>query len=361
MTNEPVVLITGSSGLIGSRLIERMPRGWRLIGFDREGPPIPPVEAECVPVDLLHDESVDRALERVAFAYGERLASVVHLAAYYDFSGEDSPLYDDLTVRGTERLLGSLRRHGFDVEQFLFSSTMLVHAPCALGERITEDSPIEAKWAYPESKVRAERTIREHRGSIPALMLRIAGVYDDECRSIPIAHQIRRIDEKRLTAHVFPGDVRCGQSFVHLDDVVEAVIRAIELRAGLPDEAAALIGESETMSYEDLQRTLARLLHGEEDWETREIAKPLAEVGAWLQDNIPFGEEPFIKPWMIGMADDHYALDTGRAERLLGWRPRRSLRATLPKMVASLRRDPARWLRENGFEEAAKEAAGKSE
>jgi nucleoside-diphosphate-sugar epimerase len=74
--------------------------------------------------------------------HGEQIASVVHLAAYYDFSGEPSPKYDEVTVRGTERLLRAFQ--AFHIEQFIFSSTMLVHAPSEPGQRINEYWPIEA-------------------------------------------------------------------------------------------------------------------------------------------------------------------------------------------------------------------------
>ena len=92
-------------------------------------------------MDLTSDDSVWEAFERVRYAYGDRIACVVHLAAYYDFSGEPSPLYDKITVRGTERLLRGLQ--GFRVGQFVFSSTMLVHAPTEPGRPINEDGPLE--------------------------------------------------------------------------------------------------------------------------------------------------------------------------------------------------------------------------
>jgi len=219
MANDPI-LVTGSSGLIGSATIRRLADGHSLVGFDREGSPHPPRAAECVCVDLTSDESVRDGMERVRYAYGHRIASVVHLAAYYDFSGEPSPLYEQITVRGTERLLRALE--GFDVAQFVFSSSMLVHAPCEPGERITEDSPLLPKWDYPKSKVQTEQLLREQHGDVPLVVLRIAGVYDDKCHSIPIAHQIQRIFERRIISHVFPGDTSHGQAFVHLDDLVEA-------------------------------------------------------------------------------------------------------------------------------------------
>jgi nucleoside-diphosphate-sugar epimerase len=102
---------------------------------------------------------------------------------------------------------------------------MLIHAPCAIGEHIDETSPIAPTWPYPESKVGAEEAIRTGRGRMPAMVLRIAGVYTDYCDSIPLAHQIQRIYERRLTATVFPGDTAAGQSMVHLDDAVGACVR----------------------------------------------------------------------------------------------------------------------------------------
>jgi len=50
---------------------------------------------------------------------------------------------------------------------------------------------------------------------------------------------------------------------------------------------------------------------------------------------------------MIDYSDDHYALDISRAQRLLGWTPQHSLRATLPKMIAALQADPENWYREH--------------
>lgn len=50
------------------------------------GYPFPPPTAECVCIDFTSDTSIKNAFERVRFAYGNRIASVVHLAAYYDFS-----------------------------------------------------------------------------------------------------------------------------------------------------------------------------------------------------------------------------------------------------------------------------------
>jgi nucleoside-diphosphate-sugar epimerase len=338
-----VVLVTGSSGLIGYSLCQALAKSHQVIGFDRDGYPYPPPEAECICVDLSSDKSVSHAFERVRYAYGDRIASVIHLAAYYSFSGEPSPLYEKITVRGTERMLRELQK--FEVEQFVFSSTELVHAPTEPGKPINEDWPLDPKWDYPKSKVETENLIHAKHGNIPVVILRIAGVYDDEGNSIPLAHQIQRIYERQITSKLYPGDITHGQAFVHLNDLLDALRLTIERRQQLRPEETMIIGEPETLSYDELQRTFGRLLHGEE-WETREIPKAAAKAGAWIEDHVPF-HDAFIKPWMIDLADDHYELDITRARTLLGWEPKRSLRETLPKIVAALKADPARFYREN--------------
>src|SRR5258708_4514712 len=151
------IVITGGSGLIGSAVVTHLGEHFAVVGFDQEGPPHPPPVAECVCVDITSDESVKHGFERFRYGYGDRIASVIHLAAYYDFTGEPSPKYEEVTVRGTERLLLGLKN--FQVEQFVFSSTMLVHSPCRPGEHINEDWPLEPKWDYPKSKVETEKLI----------------------------------------------------------------------------------------------------------------------------------------------------------------------------------------------------------
>lgn len=342
-TGLPTVIVTGSSGLIGSAVCVRLAGAYRVYGFDRPGAPHPPEAAVNVPVDLTNDASVAAGFYRVRREAGPAIASVVHLGAYYDFSGEDSPMYERLTVEGTRRVLRELHRSA--AGQFIFSSTMLVHAPCEPGQLINEDWPIRPTWPYPASKVRAEELIRNERGGVSVVLLRIAGVYTDRCHSIPLAHQIARIDRGGLKSRVYAGTTAHGQAFVHIDDVVEAIRLAIDRRDRLPPVAPILIGEGRTYSYDELQHTIARELHGE-SFETARVPKPLARVGAWVQDAVP-GQDPFIKPWMIDHATDHYELDITRARTLLGWEPRRSLREALPKMVEALRADPAGWYREN--------------
>lgn len=349
MPDNAIIIVTGSNGRIGDAVMRRFAgRFGTVVGFDRKAPNPPPPDCVYVPVDITSDESVRDGLAMIGDHHGRQVASVVHLAAYYDFFGRPSPLYQDITVRGTGRMLRGLRDGGFQVDQFVFSSTMLVHRPAEPGQFINEDWPIDPTWAYPQSKVETEALIAAQRGEVHAVNLRIAGVYDDAGHSIPLAHQIQRLYERQFTSRLYSGSTAHGQSFLHMDDLVDAIELVVEQRGALPAEVALLLGEPDTLTYDELQHTLARLIH-DQDLETLEIPgalSPLAKVGAWVQEKLP-GRDPFIRPWMIDRANDHYALDITRARTLLGWEPKRSLRETLPKMVAALKAGPAEWYREN--------------
>jgi len=340
-----VILVTGSSGYIGSRLVERLAQKAQVVGLDVQEPTELPENASFVPLDLTADEGVEHALETVRKMHGDRIASVVHLAAYFDLSGEPDPLYEAVTVRGTERLLGGLQ--GFTVEQLIFFSTMLVHRPAAPGETIDEEQPLERKFPYRNSKIDTEELIHEKRGDIPVVYLRVAGIYDDGCGSAFLADQISRVFERSPKSHVYPGDPAAAQTFLHIADLTDAVERLIERRRELPAELPLLVGETEAPSYAELQRELGRLIHGE-DWQVWQIPKPLAKTGAWLEDAV-FDEGTFVKPWMIDAADDTYALDVGRIMQLLDWRPKHSLREKLPEMIERLKADPAAWYEANGI------------
>lgn len=341
MADKPTVLITGCSGFIGGAVAGRLAKDYRVIGLDRKAPEEQSIE--FIRIDLSSDNSVQKALKDVREKTDGRIASVVHLAAYFDLSGEENEKYEEITVRGTERLLSTLQ--DFEVEQFIFASTMLVHKPCKKGERINEEWPLDGRFPYRASKIETERVIHEKRGGIPAVILRPAGVYNDDCHNAFLAHQIARIWEKRLIGHLYPGDLSTGQPFLHLDDLLDAIERLIARRKDLPAELPLLLGEEEAIGVEELQTLMGEYLHGEE-WKTWEIPKAIAKTGAWMENEV-MDEDSFIKPWMVDIADDDYTLDISCAKKIMGWTPERSLRESLPKMCAALKQDPEQWYREN--------------
>lgn len=349
---KPIVLITGAAGNIGRSLATALSDAYTIVGLDRPGSK---ADFPLIDADFTDDTSVAQAMAQFREVHGDHIASVIHLVAFFDFTGEENPLYDSVNVEGTRRLLRALQP--IEVEQFVYASTMLVHAPGKPGEPIDEDQPIDPRWAYPESKAKGEAAIREEHGRIPYVLLRLAGLYDEQTSVPTLANQIARIHVRDFQSHFYSGSTIVGQSMVHREDMLDAFRRTIDRRRDIASGTAILIGEPEAMGYEALQDELGYLIHGVEDWPTLRLPKAAAAVGAWAQeklepvvpDAIDQGEPPFIKPFMVRMADDHYELDITRARQLLGWEPRHWLKDRLPDMIRTLKQDPAAWYEANGL------------
>ncbi|MBW3098162.1 NAD-dependent epimerase/dehydratase family protein [Pseudohoeflea coraliihabitans] len=351
---KPVVIITGAAGNIGSRLSRKLARSHRVIGLDL--PAASEKRDDVIGCDITDPDSMARAAGELAHRLaGSAIASVIHLAAFFDFSGKDRPQYKAVNEDGTRNLLRALQR--FDVEQFVYSGTMLVHRPGRPGERITEETPLAPAWAYPQSKARTEEIIRQEAGDIPTVFLRLAGLYDDRTAVPTLSHQIARIYERNLKSHLFSGDRDAGQAFIHLEDMLDLFKRVVDRRGELAPGEVILAGEPDTLSYDALQQRIAELIHGDKSWSTLVVPAPVAKLGAKLEtkmepvvpDAFDQGEKPFIRPFMIDMASDHYALDISRAQDLLDWQPQKRIDSHLPTLIAALKDDPPGWYRANGI------------
>ncbi len=339
-TNKQVVVVTGSSGRIGTRCIEKLKEAYQPIGLDFVAMTSEIPELEFVYVDLGSDHSVECAFNRIRYAYGNKIACIIHLAAFYSFTGDDLAMYDKITVQGTRRVLTEAKK--FEVDQFIFTSTMLVHNPSERGVIQNEDSPIEGKWHYPASKVRTEKLLREECGNIPYVIIRIGGCYDEQCNCVPISQHISRIYEKQFAGYLFPGDSSHGVPYTHFDDFTDMVMTLIEKRKDLPKDLTLLCCEEDSISYRDLQTIIGRECYGKEKWPMIWIPTWFAKFGAWAQNLAP-GPKPFIKPWMVDLADDNYEFTMERSRKVLGWSPKHNLRNTLPAMIENMKADPVAW------------------
>ena len=347
-----IVLITGASGGVGSALCEVLKKDYHLIGLD-----LTPCESahESYECDFTSKDSISLALYKIHEKHGGHIACVIHLAAYYDFSGEDNPLYEALNVKGTADFLTELQR--FDVDHFIYSSTMLIHRAGVPGEKITEDTPIEPGWTYPQSKADAEEAIRSHHGKIPYTLLRMAGLYDDHTAVPTLSYQIARIYERQFKSWVYSGDKMAGQAFLHKDDMVSLFTELVEKRHEVPKENVLLAGEDSVMGYQALQNRIGHLIYGEREWNTIEIPEYVAKPGAWLEektepvvpDAFDHGEKPFIKPFMIDLSSDHYDLNLSRVKEQLNWRPQHHIYDALERLIDNLKKDPPGWYKANGI------------
>ncbi|MBM3196681.1 MAG: NAD(P)-dependent oxidoreductase [Chlamydiae bacterium] len=337
-----LVLITGAGGRIGKSIIKRIADQYKVIGFDRSSAIFYSEDEEIIPLDVSNRESMISTLHNIRTKHGTKIHCVIHLAAYYSFGGDSSfKKYQKITVEGTRLLLQLLQ--SFEVDQFIFSSTMLVHKEVAVGKKIKEEDPLCPYWNYPKSKIITESVIQEERGSIKQVtIIRMSGIYDDQFHSIPLSTQLQRIMEKQLLAFFYPGKRTHGNPFLHMDDLVNLFILCIEKASTLPSFLTLLAAEDKSFSYIELHERMSKALFGFK-YPLFWVPKFAAKIGSFFLLN------SFIKPFMIDIADLHYDCDCSKSKTFLGWKPQNSLDKKLEQMISWAKTNKRDFYRENNL------------
>lgn len=159
------ILITGGTGLVGTRLIRRLVNaGVDCRAILRPGKELP---AGATPVagDLLDPETLPKAVEGVS--------AVIHLAAAFRIP--DPERIRRVNVEGTTNLINAVRVHA-PAARVIMASTNLVY-DAGLPRPAREDDPTNPTADYPASKVVAEQALRA--SGLTWSVLRFAFVYGD--------------------------------------------------------------------------------------------------------------------------------------------------------------------------------------
>jgi nucleoside-diphosphate-sugar epimerase len=219
------ILVTGSTGLVGSRLLKRLVAGGvecrALVRAGKE------LFTSMVPVegDVLDPASLARAVDGVS--------AIVHLAAA--FRTPDTDLIWNVNLEGTRNLISAAKAHAPDA-RFIMASTILVYNPDSPRPG-REDDAVDPKMAYPASKVAAEKELRE--SGLNWSILRFAFVYGDKdghLESLP-----RFVDVMKW----HPAN---RLSLIHHQDIATAVTLA--LTGAMDGRIVNLVDEAPTSMYE---------------------------------------------------------------------------------------------------------------
>ena len=225
-------LVTGGSGFIGRRLIDRLERSGRfrrVINLDV----VPDGRDDFVAGDL-RDPDVGRDLPT------DVLTHCVHLAALAKEPGFEHHEYFDVNHLGTRHLLDLCERLG--IGSVVFTSTMMVFP--AGDVRYAEGDQVAPDTAYGTSKALAELELRrwlagaDRRGVIvrPGVVFGPGDEGNFE--------RLRRMLARRMFFYV--GRRQTVKSSVHVDDVVGLLAHLLDAPAG-PDLVHAVFPEPTTI------------------------------------------------------------------------------------------------------------------
>ena len=343
--NKPVVLITGGAGRIGVPLRESLSDDYEVVSLDIQHEERPGASAHRIHCDFTNAESIEAALAQVRSKHGQKIASILHLADHFDSSGRPNTLDRELTIEGTRKLFDHLR--SFDVEQFVYPSTILVMQAAENGSPLTEESELDADWTYPKTQRIAESVVERNSDGIHTVVVRLASVYDEGCRCLPLAARIDRIYRRRLSSYFFPGDADCGQAFIHLRDAVACLRQIVVCRNRLPAKQTFVVGEEDVMSYAELRDALGQMIHGK-SWPTIGVPPAVMRAGAWVKDKFSDEDEDLtLRPWMLKLSDQDYPVSIEQARMSLDWDPQHSLRHLLPLIIGNFNGDRLGWYESN--------------
>lgn len=150
------ILVTGSSGYIGRRLVKRLKQEeFRVVGVDRVPPTGDSGLDEFIEADLLD-------VERYAHVF-QNVDQVCHLAAAKgDWGISEADYYRD-NVEATRSLLGAARNS--EVRSWIFYSTVSVLGPSDIP--LDETDPHAPANPYGASKAECEKLFDEHCKAFP--------------------------------------------------------------------------------------------------------------------------------------------------------------------------------------------------
>jgi len=292
-------IVTGAAGFIGAAVTERLLRdGHDVLGVDAFLPDLYPAEVKRARArGMLGHPSLDLLdldLRTCSLApWLDGVDVVVHLAALPGLVGswDDFRTYQDCNVLATQRLLADLAAE--PGPRLVLASTSSVYGAEVDGD---EDAPLVPVSPYGVTKLAAERLVDAYRAShgLEAAVLRYFSVYGPGQRP-DMAYAV--VCERLLAGLPVPivGTGRQSRCNTHIDDVVEATVRAAEARI---DGAVLNVCGQE------------------------EIA--LLDAVAVLADEL--GIEPVIEGLPARAGDQLRTRgDSDRAHALLGWSPRVAL------------------------------------
>jgi len=316
-----LVSLTGATGFLGQHLAEAYRRnGWRVRAIVRPGTvkPLPP--------DVEKHESPLTAEPLAAAVAGSDL--IVHVAGLT--RARDEAAFNAVNVLGTRAVVAAANACGARLVHISSQAAIGPGTPERPARETDRPRPVNA---YARSKLAGETVVREE-ARVPWIILRPSAVYGPGDRAfLPLV---------RLAAYgLFPMVVprTTAFTFVHVDDVVRAVLLASEDQA--KDGDAMFIGHAEPQTTEAFLSQVAILVQRQ----FRPLAVPrvlvhaLASLGdlAWKLG----GQPMFDSARLAEFASEGFVCSTEHAGQALGFTAAVTLPAGLEQTV--------RWYRNQGW------------
>ena len=326
----PQVLVTGSTGFIGSHLVEFLLR---------QGARVRCLVRSCSNLRYLKDLNVDLVTAdlRNRGNWGQAIRGVdyiFHLAGVTAAATRRE--YFEGNLLTTRRLVESCMREGNQLKRFIHISSVAAGGPSRDGRPVNENQIARPISSYGHSKLAAERLVLESRLPFPVTVIRPSIVYGPRDRDI---YKFFRMAQTGTITHV--GHRNRYVSLIHVRDLVTGLMEVMRTREN--EDQCYYFTNPQFYSRRGLAHEIALSVQRNS---VRQIAIPepwwyLAGFGMELL--LPVVKDPSIlsreKVWEA--CQDFWICSPAKALKHLGWQSVISLQEGL--------RDTARWYRLSGW------------
>lgn len=335
MSNSAKILVTGGAGMIGSNLVKRLAalghrvsvvdnlwRGKKEYLLDEKGNEVIDLSNDFHDLDLSVPGVIDELVQKVDYVY--HLADIVAGIGYV-FNNQGYIFRQNMLINSN--VIASVSKAS--LKGYIYVGTACsfpaelqtgVDAPPL---RETDQYPASPESAYGWSKLMGEyeALLMEQELKIPVAILSLHNVYGAPCdfdkeKSQVIPSLIRKAISYPSEPFEVWGSGTQGRAFVHTDDVIDALVRAMENGFGV---GVIQIGPDKCISIREIANTIVGI-----SGKTIEIEFDLSR---------PEG-------------DQGRCADYSKARSVLDWEPKVSLREGLKELY--------HWIENNMEESGAK-------
>ena len=315
------VSITGASGFIGGHAARAFrTRGWGVRAIVRRG------RRTAVPTDIQSREAdlLDTTALAAAFAGSD---VVVHAAGVV--RAPTSEAFASVNVDGTRTVVAAANAVG---ARLVHLSSLAASGPGTVARPVREDDAPSPVNAYGRSKLAGERIVRET-AAVPWIILRPSAVYGPgDAAFLPLVRLARRGLFLLATPEATPF------SFIYVDDVADAVVRAAESAA---TKETLFLGHPHAETAASLLSGIAACLG--KRYRPMLIPPFIVRIAGWAGDLAwAIGRRPAIDSSRVAEFNaPGFVCDVTRAQRQLGFSAAVGLPTGLARTVE--------WYRQQGL------------
>jgi len=301
-------LVTGATGFIGGRLVNRLlDDGWTVSALVRDPNKASSLAGrgvELIQGDLTQPETFKRAMKNVD--------TLFHFAAYFVIGGTDREMAFKTNVEGTEEMLRAGAEAGVGHIVYCSSVAALGRGPHGSVADETQSHSGRFPSVYEESKWAAHQVAhRIAAKGAPVVTVMPGAVYGPGDPSF-LARMLVLVSKHHIPIFAFR---RSMVSWVHVDDVVDGVMRARD--KGRFGEDYILAGENETI--EGLLRRIGAItgVRPPRLWFPRGGVRATLPLGSLISRAL--GAPPGAMRDVFNTLDGSIAFSSAKAEHDLGY------------------------------------------